>query len=180
MACEAMGVRIGYRVGQFLKRLSARETAQERAMVAARLPAPMVALYTSMPLGDRMHARCVLETLERSGPPAPELLQAALLHDVGKTDGGLTMLHRIIVIGVKWLGHGLLDRLAQEDPGSWRYPFYVQLQHAELGARRCAQAGCSDLAVALVRYHEHDDAHMALDARFAAMLTALRDADERC
>ena len=99
----------------------------------------------------------VLRALLDQGHTDPDLLAAALLHDVGKTQGGagrLQLWHRVAAVLMRTFAPGLLGRMGQAQTGGWRQPFYVQQQHGAIGAELAAQAGCSARTVALIRCHE--------------------------
>lgn len=136
-------------------------------------------LFAKMPPGDRAHGLCVLAALRREGEVSPHVEQAALLHDVGKMNGGLTAVHRALIVLLDRANSRWLDRLAIAAPESWRYPFYVHLCHAELGALHCEWAGCAPVAVKLVRYHESDPREIG-DPDLRQYLVALRRADDQC
>mgnify|MGYP001823615047 CR=1 FL=1 len=109
------------------------------------------------------------------------LLAAALLHDVGKTgvpgdatgrkaSGALRLWHRVAVVLMRAFWPGLLERIGKDQPGSWRYPFFVQQHHAQIGADLAQKAGCSPRTVALIRHHE--DLRGCLDDPVLAALQA--------
>ncbi|HHX45285.1 MAG TPA: hypothetical protein GX714_15045, partial [Chloroflexi bacterium] len=85
-------------------------------------------------------------------------------------------LWRAIVVLCGRRGRGLLARLAGPQPTSWRYPLYVALHHAALGARLCEEAGCPPVVVRLVRLHDAESWEGAPE--LVGYLTALRAADE--
>lgn len=127
-----------------------------------------------MPRYDQQHACNVCRTLERQGHAERDLLAAALLHDAGKSikrEGRLRLWHRVAVVLIRVFWPGLLERLAQDKAGSWRRPFYVQVNHAAIGAEAARQAGCSDMVVDLIRRHE-DAPDRILDPLLAALQTA--------
>jgi hypothetical protein len=121
-----------------------------------------------MPVADQRHALDVVARLERAGETDPDLLAAALLHDTGK-GRRVRLWHRVAVVLLGAVGPGVLTRLAVEDPGSWRYPFWVHLHHAELSARAAVAAGCGPRVAAFIAGDPSGP-----DARLAA---ALRTAD---
>ena len=121
------------------------------------LPPQALDLYRAMPSQDRQHASNVFRTLEQEGYDDPDLLAAALLHDVGKgvpPRGGLRLWHRVAVVLMRAFWPGLLERIGQEERDGWRRPFYIQLHHPALGAELARQAGCSPITVGLIRRHE--------------------------
>ena len=143
-----------YRVRQFVAAFRARPLdGEEWRLVRENLPGPAaVDLFKTMPPGDRRHAVNILQGLVARGYNAPPLLQAALLHDVAKNRLGLV--HRSAVVLLNAVSRRLLPRLASADPTSWRYPFYLSLAHAELGARAAEKAGVDPRAVIIIRQHQ--------------------------
>lgn len=173
-------MRWGYRWRQGWMRLRARRDAIDLATARRVLSGESYRLFAAMPLGDQLHALAVLAVIERSGAPGETLAQAALLHDVGKAGGGLTLAHRTLIILLAWLRPRWLARLGAEAAPRWRRPFYVHRHHAELGAERCAAAGCASEVVALVRHHGDAAAPLAFSATLRAAWHALHEADEQC
>ena len=99
--------------------------------------------------------------LLEQGENQPDLLVAALLHDVGKLRYRLNPLERSLVVLVKavlpeqarlW-GELPLDGW-DRTPG-WRKAFVVAQQHAGWGAEMAREAGVSRLTESLIRKH-HD------------------------
>ena len=166
-----------YRAGQFLRRLRARPTAEDLRTAREVLPRGALGLFSAMPPGDQLHGLAVLHLLCARGPCGPALAQAALLHDVGKAGFGLTLAHRSLAVVLERWGPGLLRRIAAT-PSGWRRPFHAHLHHAEIGARRAAEAGCDALAVALIRYHDAPDGWPGAARDELAALDALQQADE--
>jgi len=189
-------MRWGYRFRQFLMRARAGDAPTAHETAQGVLSEAGYALFQEMSLGDQVHALYVLRALGAVGTMSTDLAQAALLHDVGKSKGHLTLPFRVLIVFLEWVGGGLLERLALAEPTSWRYPFYVHVHHAELGALLCEEAGCSPLMVYLVRYHERpledvvDDPTLSsessesspdvCDHRTIEALIALKEADESC
>jgi hypothetical protein len=142
-----------YRVRQFLRAAHAAPlSAQENERVRAILNEQALALYQSMPMGDQRHSLAILDALESQGHTALPLLQAALLHDVAKRNVGLV--HRTGVILLNKLSPGALRTIASDNPQSWRYPFYLSLNHPDLGAAWAAEAGVEHDTIALIRAHQ--------------------------
>jgi hypothetical protein len=168
-------VSVVYRVRQFLRAVGAWIQPREAATTLAgcHLPATALDLFLAMPRYDQQHALCVLRTLQGMGFNDPDLLAAALLHDVGKTGdrARLRLWHRVAVVLMRAFAPDLLTRIAQNRPGHWRHPFFVQLHHAEIGAMLAQEAGCSPGTAELIRRHE-DPLGRTHDPRLAALYTA--------
>lgn len=166
-----------YRVRQFVRAAGAwvRSGEGDGEFAARYLPPPAVKLFQAMPRYDQQHALNVCHMLERQGHAERDLLAAALLHDAGKSvprGDRVRLWHRVAVVLMRAFWPSLLGRLAQDEPGSWRRPFYVQQYHAAIGAEAAQQAGCSAVTVGLIRHHE-DASDQALDP----LLVALQAAD---
>lgn len=174
-----MTLRIGYRVRQFLAALNLRRESIDKAAFEAYLSKAQIELFQRMPASEQRHGLAVLHTLEKKGYSDAALAQAALLHDVGKTGGQVRLWHRVAAVLLPAVHPTLLHRIAHDRPGSWHYPFYIQLQHAARGATMAAQAGTDALAVALIRWHHTPPATSGLDAQGQALLAALQLADEQ-
>lgn len=128
------------------------------------LPPEPLALFRRMSSYDQEHAVDVLNRLRRQGWRDLGLMQAALLHDVGKAFLGANLWKRV--------AHVLLWA-AQSDEGARN----GYARHAEVGAEAAHRAGCSPDVVALIRRH-----HAALPLpprnRLDDWLIALHFADE--
>jgi len=173
-------MRLGYRLRQFRMRLKADDAAVARETARRTLSKAAYKLFEEMAPGDQVHALCVFRVLSDTKMVSTDVLQAALLHDVGKARAHLTLPHRALIVLLEWLGGELLQQLALADPRSWRYPFYVHLHHPELGALRCRETGCSPLTVALVRDHELPLEDVVDVPGLGESLIALKKADESC
>lgn len=168
-----------YRVQQFIRATGAsiRREEVEETLLGRYLPPQAASLFRSMPRYDQQHALRVLATLQQGGHDDPDLLAAALLHDVGKSvprRDRSRLWHRVAAVLMRALQPGLLARIGRDEPGSWRRPFYLQQNHAALGAELAQQARCSEATVNLIRHHEDPD-----DASQDPLLAALQAADSR-
>lgn len=146
---------VRYRVGQFLRALTARVPDEEVEQAITVLPPEARALFRRQAAQDQHHALAVYHTLCRAGHTNPQLLAAALLHDVGKAAARLPAWQRAVIVLLDRFAPRLLARLGRGKPQGWRRrPFVVHALHAEVGARWAQEAGCSPLTVALIRRHQ--------------------------
>lgn len=112
------------------------------------------ALFERMPPNDRRHALAVVRTLQQAGHTAQPLLQAALLHDVGKSLGQ-PILHRVLIVLLAAFWPALLQKLSRPTPTHrWLKPFVIHAQHPQLGADWAKNAGCDNIAISLIARHE--------------------------
>jgi len=172
--------RARYRLGQFWRYLFPRPLSPaEQAEVGRVLPLPLLTLFRRLAPGEQRHSLAVMRRLVAQGEARPELLQAALLHDAGKSAAPLGLVGRSIVVLARRLLPGASGRWGQGEPRGLRRPFVTAAQHAEWGADLCEQAGASPLTVALVRWHQVKTPEPgALDAEGRRLLLALQAADD--
>lgn len=149
-----MWPRTFYRAAQFLRYLNpAPLSAAAQAVVDSILPPSQAALFRRMSPGEQAHCLAVFRLIHQH-PAPPELLQAALLHDVGKCRAPLSGLERVLVV----LGYRLFSKRMMAwgagEPHGWRKPFVVAAQHPLWGAELAEQVGASPLVVNLIRRHQ--------------------------
>ncbi len=146
-----------YRVRQFKQAVAApalNET--ELAEIQAILSDAEFELFFRFDRGEQWHSYQVMRTLREAGHDEPELLQAALLHDVGKTRSPLTVWNRSLIVVVKKVLPGKTAVWGKNNTDGWQRPFVVKAQHPEWGAQMAEAAGSSALVVALIRRHQDD------------------------
>jgi hypothetical protein len=166
-----------YRLGQFLAALLARVSETECAQAKAYLPQPAWVLFRRMPVADQRHGWRVMRGLQRAGVTDSRLLAAALLHDVGKSEAGLTPIHRAIIVLLGRFWPSALARLAREPAEGWRRPFVIHRCHPALGAQSAARAGCDPLCTALIQRHQEELVQTGPRDEFERWLAALQRAD---
>ena len=163
-----------YRAKQLYRALEASIRSQGKFPLEEYLPPEGVQLFRQMSPGDQRHSLEVFWTLSKGGWGTPELLEVALLHDIGKGGGKLRIWHRVAITLLRNFAPALLQRIAQDGPRSWRYPFYLHLKHAERGAALAESIGCSAEVVRLIgEHHTPPEA----DSPDMEKLRALQEAD---
>jgi len=166
-----------YRVSQFFRALMALAPKRELGLISEYLTPPQAELFQRMPRSDQRHGLDVFHVLRRKQHHDHDLLTAALLHDVGKSGGWLRLWHRVLIVLIRAVRAPLLDRLALDEPRSWRYPFFVHQHHPELGAELAQAAGCTLVTVELIRRHQESSASSPIRTHQDKLLAALQKAD---
>lgn len=139
---------------RFLGAVTARVDPAELAPLGDYLSSPEQDLFRQMPVADQRHALDLFHRLHRDGHTDPDLLRAALLHDVGKALGRLPLAYRVIFSFSRLLSDRLARWLGEPSRPRWCRPFYLAAYHAELGAEAAARAGSNPRVVALIAQHD--------------------------
>ncbi len=138
-----------YRAWQFFQALSARLSEEDLRVLEENLTPEELAVFARMPLPDQRHSLDVYYTLLRQGKDHPDLLKAALLHDIGKGEGDIRLWHRVAIVLIRAVFPKALRWLAV--PDGWRRPFFVHYYHPLLGAEMAEKLGCPPYPVELIR-----------------------------
>ncbi|MBI4498333.1 MAG: hypothetical protein HY689_10575 [Chloroflexi bacterium] len=156
--------RLWYRARQFGNVFRARLRPEEEALVRVVLTPAQQRLFWAMHPVARRHHLDVCRALQRQGWRDPEVLAAALLHDVGK--GHLGPWARAVIVVVGALAPGLLAAgpRSGRPAGGPRAWLAAHVRHAEDGAALVAAAGGAARTVALIRCHERGGSDPALHA----------------
>lgn len=141
-----------HRVRQFIRALRPRLSDADRAAVRAILTPQQYALFARLAPSDQRHAVDVLARVRASGVVDREVLQAALLHDIGKVGSGLRLWHRVAAVLLDAWSPALLRLLSRRGP--WRRAFRAYREHPWRGARLARWAGSSARVVALIAAHQ--------------------------
>ncbi len=153
-------MRAGYRLRQFWRALSARPTAEDLEQVRNLLSSAQMTLFTQLQASEQVHGLSVYRKLTEQGEYHPDLLVAALLHDVGKSVCRLRPWERALIVLGKAIDPQRVKRWGRQtcpQPGrliGWRRAFIVSEQHAGWGADLAREAGVSSLAERLIRRHQ--------------------------
>ena len=172
-----MPPRLAYRARQFWNAMPGTRKRVKADALLPYLTPPQIIIFYQMQPSEQVHAYRMLEQLGKSGQTDPDLLAAALLHDVGKILSPLSLLDRVVIV----LGHRLFPRCSRRW-GDGRLnrlhrPFIVAAHHPDWGADLAMRAEASTVAVELIRRHQQPFPDNP-DTDRDQLLAALQAADE--
>jgi hypothetical protein len=145
---------MAYRVRQFWDALGANPTPAGLERAAELLNGDQIRLFLQLQPSEQAHALRVMEHLEARGETSPDLLVAALLHDVGKVRCPLRLWERIlIVLGRAFFLHKA-KTWSEGPPSGLRRAFVIAEKHPIWGAEMALEQGVSLLAANLIRRHQ--------------------------
>jgi hypothetical protein len=167
-----------YRTRQFWLTVRASALSDEdQALVDDLLTPAQQELFARMQFSEQHHGLRVLNMLREQGETDPDLVVAALLHDVGKSRYRLRVWERVLIV----LGRAFFPARVQrwgQIPLSWcNRAFVVAEHHPDWGAALALEAGCSPLAVDLIRYHQAESPPQSASPRERRLLLLLQQAD---
>jgi hypothetical protein len=172
-------VRVSYRARQLWRTVTSQALSPAAlADIRTVLSDEEFALFLRYDLTDQQHCYRVMCALRDQGADDPDLLAAALLHDIGKSVVTLSSLDRVVGTLAERGWRGSLARWGNEPPEGWRRPFAVRVQHAAWGAQLAKGAGSNPTVVALIGHHQDCDTN-GLSEREAVLLRLLQTADEQ-
>ena len=147
---------LAYRASQTFRVILAKPGSEDLALAQEHLPPPLGELFHQMSPADQVHGLRVLRSLLAQGEGDPNLLAAALLHDVGKSQVQLRLWERILIVLVSWLAPGRIWHWGEGELTSWRRPFVIAVHHPAWGAEMIHQAGGSEVLATLVLRHQEN------------------------
>jgi hypothetical protein len=160
---ETVVGRVLYRLQQFWHGLTAEPLpGAAHAEIAAVLNDREFELFRRFSAGDQRHSYRVFCTLRAANHTHPELLTAALLHDVGKTRAPLSVWERSLAVLAQAFLPGKVAAWGQGKAQGWRRPFVVKAQHPTWSAEMVRAAGSGPLTVSLVRRHQEELSEVAM------------------
>ncbi|CAA7602484.1 HD domain protein [Acididesulfobacillus acetoxydans] len=169
------GRSIFYRSGQFIDVLWARFGREDLSRARHFLPATAYALFLRQSPAERRHSLKVAAIIDNRGPALPPnerrtLLQAALLHDCGKSLFPLRLWQRVLVVCCQKSPQEVQTRLLR-GPKVVSSPLRLAQLHPAWGSRLAHQAGLNDEVCRLIAEHHQPRTPLG---------RLLAEADDRC
>ena len=143
------------RILQFFRAVTARVSVDDGKYISTHLNAEEQKIFFAMSVADQVHSLRTAYTIERlviedkRGVDREFLIRCALLHDVGRRAGDLTIKGKIFVVLITSLAPKFAERL--EINGN--HALYVYHNHAEIGARKIQQIGLFKEAKIIAKHH---------------------------
>lgn len=147
-------MRLVYRTRQFWRALHAKPGKEELALIQQALSPPLLVLFLRMQASEQAHSFRVFHRLLQQGEKHPDLLAAALLHDVGKSLHPLRLWERVMIVLGKHFFPEQANLWGQGGPSGLQRAFVVSNQHPRWGAEMAKQAGASPVTVRLIERHQ--------------------------
>ena len=114
----------------------------------------LMQLFLRQHPSEQAHSLKIFTNLSEQGEVSPDLLSAALIHDVGKSRYPLRIWERVLVVLIQALAPGKAEQWGRAEPHGWKRPFVVAQQHAAWGAEMAQACGASPITVELIRRHQ--------------------------
>lgn len=169
---------VRYRIGQYFRALG--DKPDEKGLSRARevLSPQLFDLFSQMLPFEQAHAVRVLNEIEARGHDDSALLQAALLHDVGKARYPLRPWERAFAVILRKITPALAEKWGQGEPIGLRAGLAVKAQHAAWGSEMAAEAGADEGVLWLIHHHQDEDIS-TLPKKQQSLLSILQEADAR-
>jgi hypothetical protein len=160
-AIRDRGRQIRYRIIQFTRQIAPRRMEPIDAALRSELQPAEWELVARLIAGDRAHLFDTWRRLNETGCRDPDVLKAALLHDIGKVDdrGRVYLAHRVLAVLLRRFAPRVLERLAGNGSPGWRYGFYLAIEHPRTGAELARLAGSSPRVCWLIAHHQDHGAN---------------------
>ena len=143
------------RIMQFVRAVTAKVTVEDGKYISAHLSAEEQKLFFAMSVADQCHSlrtaykveRLIIE--DKRGVDREFLIRCALLHDVGRQAGDLTIRGKIFVVLVTTFAPRLARRL--EENGN--HALFIYHNHAAIGAQKIQRIGLFKEAKIIAKHH---------------------------
>ena len=143
------------RILQFVRAVTARVSVEDGKYISTHLNADEQKIFFAMSVADQVHSLRTAYTIERlviedkRGVDREFLIRCALLHDVGRRAGDLTIRGKVFVVLLTSLAPKFAERLELNG----NHALYVYHHHAELGGQKLQRIGLFREAKIIARHH---------------------------
>lgn len=145
--------RVRYRVMQFYQAVRAYLRPLDEQYAQQYLSPALLTLFRRMSRVEQQHGLELCRKLAAQGHQNPELLSAALLHDVGKVVAPPRLWERVLVVLGEHYCPARASRWAEGPARGIRRGFVSRHRHPDWGAQLAAEAGAAPRTVALIQRH---------------------------
>jgi hypothetical protein len=136
-------------------------------------------LFTQLQPSEQVHSLRVMRALQNQGENHPDLMVAALLHDLGKIRYPLRLWERILIVLANIFCPHKVEVWGNGNPRSWRRPFVIAKQHPLWGAELALGVNTSALTASLIRRHQTKLSENSSNSLEDQLLIRLQSADNR-
>jgi hypothetical protein len=154
------------RIKQFIAAITAEILPADQKFIDKWLSGPEQKLFWAMSLPDQYHSLQVAYTAVKLSQQAAaafavsqdRLIRCALLHDVGKTAGDMSIMDKIVAVLAYNMFPDLAKKWGRYGKGSsldnLRHAFYIYLYHAERSRDQLLSLGLIELAEIVAEHHK--------------------------
>lgn len=173
------GSRIAYRISQFWSGMRSSPPTQDELQPARSvLTEQQMALFLKLSPFEQRHGLRVQHALIDQGETHPDLMAAALLHDIGKIRHPLHLWDRVTIVLARELAPKKVNAWGFGEPKGWRRAFVIYNKHPKWGAELVSQVGASPLLLTLIQKHEEIESMEGLNLQEIRLVKLLRQADD--
>ncbi len=170
--------RLRHRLRQFRYALAPRVKAEELQAAQDLLSPSLFELFRQMPTAEQAHGLLVYRRLVEQGHTEPDLLTAALLHDVGKCRFPLHLWERVWVVLVNAFAPRLAADWQLGEPTGLKRALVVAHCHPGWGAQMARERGAGRPVTELIRRHQ-EKPPATMDSETDRLLAALQAVDDQ-
>ena len=167
-----------YRAKQFWSAWHSSPSIEDLDQARRILPPPLMDLFLRMQPGEQAHSLEVYRRLVSQGADDLALLQAALLHDVGKSLYPLRLWERVEIVLIKTVFPTKARQWGQGPANGWRRALTVAEQHPNWGAQLARTAGAAPQMVNLISRHQEPLDGLASNTEEDRLLRMLQSCDD--
>ena len=151
-----MSSKIGYRIWQFWQSLKGAPREEDQDRACEILSSEELNLFRQLLAADQNHSLRVMRSLKSKGESDPDLLKAALLHDLGKMKYPLRRWERVFAVLAMEFFPGKVQTWGKKNPTGIFRPLVVLQQHPQWGAELAEAVDSSTRTIWFIHNHEKD------------------------